>query len=133
MGSDDHYPEEAPAGERSIDGFWMAETPVTVAQFTEFTERTGYLTVAERPPDPAMYPGADPALLVPGSLVFRKPDGPVPLTDTSVWWEWVPGASWRHPWGPGATPCLEPRMDGPRFPESFPGSASRGSTGPLQG
>jgi len=102
MGSDDHYPEEAPAGERSIDGFWMAETPVTVAQFSEFTERTGYLTVAERAPDPAMYPGADPALLVPGSLVFRKPEGPVPLTDPSAWWEWVPGASWRHPWGPGS-------------------------------
>ena len=102
MGSDRHYPEEGPAGPAEIEGFWIAETPVTVDQFTDFVERTGYLTVAERPPDPAMYPGADPALLVPGSLVFRQPSDPVPLSDPANWWAWQPGASWRHPWGPGS-------------------------------
>lgn len=102
MGSDHHYPEESPAGSETIEGFWMAETPVTVSEFREFVDRTGYVTVAERAPDPAMYPGADPALLVPGSLVFRMPDGPVPHADPSAWWEWRPGASWRHPWGPGS-------------------------------
>ncbi|MFZ9669831.1 MAG: formylglycine-generating enzyme family protein, partial [Solirubrobacterales bacterium] len=73
MGSDLHYPEEAPASTAAIDGFWLAETPVTVAQFRKFVEDTGYETVAERVPDPAMYPGADPAMLVPGSLVFARP------------------------------------------------------------
>lgn len=100
MGSDSHYPEEAPSGTVEIGEFWMAETPVTVAEFREFVNVTGYLTVAERSPDPAMYPGADPAMLVPGSLVFRMPPGPVPLEDPSAWWEWKPGASWRSPWGP---------------------------------
>ena len=103
MGSDNQYPEEAPSGPVEIDGFWIAETAVTVSEFSHFVEETGYVTVAERPPDPAMYPGADPALLVPGSLVFKRPDTPVPLEDPSVWWEWLPGASWRHPWGPGST------------------------------
>ena len=102
MGSDNHYPEESPAGPKTIEGFWMAETPVTVTEFREFVEQTRYLTVAERAPDPEMYPGADPALLVPGSLVFRMPEGPVPLEDPSAWWEWCPGASWRQPWGPGS-------------------------------
>lgn len=102
MGSDAHYPEEAPSGPARIEGFWMAETPVTVAQFRSFVAETGYSTVAERAPDPAMYPGADPAMLIPGSLVFRKPSEPVPLGDASNWWEWRPGASWRHPWGPGS-------------------------------
>ncbi|MFM9077886.1 MAG: SUMF1/EgtB/PvdO family nonheme iron enzyme, partial [Solirubrobacterales bacterium] len=102
MGSDGHYPEEAPASEAEVEGFWLAETPVTVSQFRDFVEETGYETVAERAPDPAMYPGADPAMLVPGSLVFERPSGPVPLEDPSVWWRWCPGASWRAPWGPGS-------------------------------
>jgi len=100
MGSDRHYPEESPVGMVETGDFWMAETPVTVAEFQEFVSATGYLTVAERSPDPAMYPGADPAILVPGSLVFRMPRGPVSLEDPSAWWEWRPGASWRKPWGP---------------------------------
>lgn len=102
MGSDDHYPEEAPVGTVEVADFWIAEAQVTVAEFREFVDETGYLTVAERSPDPAMYPGADPAMLVPGSLMFRMPAGPVPLEDPSAWWEWKPGASWRHPWGPGS-------------------------------
>lgn len=111
MGSDDQYPEEAPSGPVEVDGFWMAETAVTVSEFSRFVEETDYATVAERPPDPAMYPGADPAMLVPGSLVFKRPANPVPLDDPSVWWEWLPGASWRHPWGPGST--LEGKEDHP--------------------
>lgn len=39
-------------------------------------------------------------LLVPGSLVFKPTSGPVPLTDASRWWAWVPGADWLHPSGP---------------------------------
>src|SRR5690606_116519 len=62
----------------------------------------GYTTLAERAPDPALYPDADPALLVPGSLVFQKPRGPVGLRDFRQWWAYVPGASWRHPAGPAS-------------------------------
>lgn len=59
------------------------------------------MTVAERPPDPALYPDADPSLLVQGSAVFHPTPGPVPLDDPGRWWAYVPGANWRHPWGPG--------------------------------
>jgi formylglycine-generating enzyme required for sulfatase activity len=64
---------------------------------------TGHVTVAEQAPDPADYPDADPELLVPGSGVFRMPPGPVPLNDVRSWWDWVPGADWRHPEGPGSS------------------------------
>lgn len=102
MGSSHHYPEESPPGEVTVEGFWMDETPVTVRDFNEFVAATGYLTVAERAPDPAMYPGADPALLVPGSLTFFMPDSRPDMNDPSQWWKWTPGASWRSPWGPGS-------------------------------
>ena len=101
MGSADFYPEERPVHRVALDGFWMDEHPVTVAEFRRFADATGYRTVAERPLDPAAYPGADPALLVPGSLVFVRPPGPVDLRDVSNWWAYRPGASWLHPGGPG--------------------------------
>src|SRR5215471_2671633 len=79
MGSNDHYPEEAPAHFVTVDGFWMDKYPVTNAQFSLFVELTGYLTVAERVPRAEDYPGAKRELLVPGSVVFQMPDGPVDL------------------------------------------------------
>ncbi len=102
MGSDDFYPEESPVCRVAVDGFWMDEHPVTNAQFRRFVKATGHVTVAERPLDPADYPDADPSLLVPGSLVFRKSRGPVDLSDFHNWWAYVPGASWRYPEGPGS-------------------------------
>src|SRR5689334_3424700 len=71
MGSEDFYPEERPVRPVYVASFWIDEGPVTVAQFRRFVKATGYETVAERPLDPAQFPGADPAELVPGSLVFR--------------------------------------------------------------
>jgi formylglycine-generating enzyme required for sulfatase activity len=103
MGSEDFYPEERPVQRVAVDGFWMDEHPVTVAEFRRFVRATGYVTWAERPPDPADYPDADPRLLVPGSLVFHMTAGPVDLADYRNWWSWVPGAQWRHPEGPGST------------------------------
>jgi formylglycine-generating enzyme len=100
MGSADFYPEEAPVREVEVAAFAIDRAPVTVAQFATFIEATGYLTLAERPPDPASYPDADPALLRAGSAVFHPTPGPVALNDPSLWWAYVPGASWRHPWGP---------------------------------
>jgi formylglycine-generating enzyme len=103
MGCDDFYPEEGPVHKVSVDGFWMDEHAVTVAEYRRFTRATGYVTVAERAPDPDDYPGAAPEVLVPGSLVFTPPDGPVDLSDPRRWWSWVAGAQWRHPEGPGST------------------------------
>ena len=76
MGSEDFYPEERPVRNVAVDGFWTDTNPVTAAQFRRFVRETGYVTLAERPLDPTDYPDADPELLVPGSLVFRKAPGP---------------------------------------------------------
>ena len=103
MGSDRHYADERPAHKVSVSGFWIDETTVTNADYDAFVAATGYVTVAERPIDPADYPGADARMLVPGSLVFRMTDGPVDLTDYRNWWAWTPGACWRHPEGPGSS------------------------------
>ncbi|WP_426574992.1 formylglycine-generating enzyme family protein [Aquihabitans sp. McL0605] len=102
MGSDRHYAEEAPAHQVRVDGFWIDRDPVTNAAFAAFVAGTGYLTVAERPLDPADYPGAPAENLVPGSLVFVGTPGPVDLRHLSQWWAWAPGASWHHPEGPGS-------------------------------
>lgn len=101
MGSEDHYPEEAPVHSASVDGFWMDKFQVTNAQFAMFVSKTGYVTVAERPPDPELYPDAPPENLVPGSLVFKMTKGPVNLRFIDQWWDWTPGACWRRPGGPG--------------------------------
>jgi formylglycine-generating enzyme len=103
MGSEDFYPEERPVRRVEVEGFWMDERLVTAADFRRFARETGYVTVAERPLDPADYPGAEADLLVPGGLVFRASEGPVDLSDFRNWWEYVPGASWKRPGGPGTT------------------------------
>ena len=103
MGSDHHYPEEAPAHEVEVEGFWIDRFPVTNAQFLRFIKATGHRTQAECPADPADYPGASPELLQPASIVFLPPDRPVPLTDHHRWWHYLPGADWRHPEGPGSS------------------------------
>jgi formylglycine-generating enzyme len=103
MGSDAHYPDEAPAREVTVDGFWIDRRQTTNRQFAAFVAATGYRTVAERPLDPAAFPGAPPENLVPGSLVFVRTRGPVDLRHINQWWRWTPGASWRTPEGPGST------------------------------
>jgi formylglycine-generating enzyme required for sulfatase activity len=76
---------------------------VTNEKFGRFVQEAGHVTVAQRPPDPADYPGAKPELLVPASTVFVQPDHVVDLRDQYNWWRWVPGADWRHPRGPATT------------------------------
>jgi sulfatase modifying factor 1 len=102
MGSDAHYPEEAPARAVEVSGFWLGRTTVTNADYARFVQDTGYVTVAERPLDPAEFPGAPAENLVPGSMVFTRTSGPVDLRHLSQWWTWTPGASWRAPEGPGS-------------------------------
>ncbi|WP_445152124.1 formylglycine-generating enzyme family protein [Baekduia sp. Peel2402] len=111
MGSDVHYAEEAPAHRVAVDGFWIDRHPVTNRQFAAFARETGYVTVAERPPDPADFPGAPPENLRAGSLVFARTRGPVDLRHIDQWWRWTPGASWRHPEGPDSV--LAGRMEHP--------------------
>ncbi|WFR97581.1 formylglycine-generating enzyme family protein [Rhizobium tumorigenes] len=98
MGSNDHYPEEAPAHPVKVDGFWIDTTPVTNRAFSAFVKATGHVTLAEKAPDPKDYPGALPQMLKAGSLVFMPPksiDGP----DISQWWTFKFGATWRRPLG----------------------------------
>jgi formylglycine-generating enzyme len=100
MGSEDFYPEEKPVHEVSVDGFWMDCYEITNEHFARFVEATGYKTLAERPLNPADFPGAPPENLVPGSMLFQRSAGPVDLRNYANWWAWVPGTSWRHPLGP---------------------------------
>jgi len=112
MGTDDvrSFPNERPAHKVRVEGFWIDEHDVTNAEFAKFVEATAYLTTAERKPDweelkkelPPGTPKPDDSVLVAGSLVFTPTSQPVPLNDLSAWWRWVPGASWRHPEGPGS-------------------------------
>ncbi|MQY28921.1 formylglycine-generating enzyme family protein [Nocardia aurantia] len=111
MGSDRHYPEEAPARRVELDAFTIETTPVTNDRYALFVADTGYRTIAERPLDPADYPGAPAQNLQPGSLVFTPTPGPVDLRHIDQWWTWTPGACWKHPEGPGS--ALDGRGDHP--------------------
>jgi formylglycine-generating enzyme required for sulfatase activity len=102
MGSNHHYPEEAPAHPVSVDCFWIDCHPVTNQQFDRFVGATGYVTLAEKTPRAEDYPGAIPEMLKPGSVVFQKPRVPVSRLQHLVWWRYVIGADWRHPLGPGS-------------------------------
>ncbi len=101
MGSELYYPEERPLRRVRVDDFWIDEAPVTNREFGRFVAETCHITVAEIAPDPSLYPGMLPELAQPGSLVFTKTAGPVPLTDYSQWWRFTLGADWRYPLGPG--------------------------------
>src|ERR1700751_4020116 len=81
MGSTSFYPEEAPIHTVTVAAFAVERHPVTNAQFAEFVSATGYVTVAEQPVDPALYPGADPNDLCPGAMAFRPTRGPVDPRD----------------------------------------------------
>lgn len=103
MGSNNHYPEEAPAHSVTVNGFWMDKYTVTNEQFQKFVKATKYITFAERVPNSEDYPGADSALLVPASVVFQKPLRRVDLQNIYNWWHYIPGANWRHPEEPGSS------------------------------
>jgi formylglycine-generating enzyme required for sulfatase activity len=103
LGSDQHYPEEGPVRDVVVEGFSIQTHPVTNAAYAQFVDATGYVTVAERPLDPADFPGAPAENLQPGSMVFRRTSGPVDLRHLDQWWNWTPGASWRRPVGPNSS------------------------------
>jgi formylglycine-generating enzyme len=103
MGSEDFYPEERPVREVSVEGFWIDRTVVTNAEFEQFVAATGYVTLAERPLNPADFPGAPAENLKPGSMLFGKRARAVDLTNYTNWWVWAPGTNWMHPHGPRST------------------------------
>ena len=103
MGADPLRPEEGPPREVSVGPFRIDRTEVTNAEFSEFVRATGYVTLAERRPDPALYPGVDPARLKPSSIVFVGGLDDPTRSDPSRWWRVVEGADWRHPQGPGSS------------------------------
>ncbi|HTU25603.1 MAG TPA: formylglycine-generating enzyme family protein [Pirellulales bacterium] len=112
MGSDleDARRDEQPVHRVRVSGFWIDATEVTNAQFARFVDATGYVTTAERKPEleeimrqvPPGTPEPPPEKLVAGSMVFHPTETAVPLDDISQWWNWVAGADWRHPEGPGS-------------------------------
>lgn len=121
MGSEgkDARADEKPPHLVKIEGFWMDETPVTNRQFREFVEATGYITTAEKAPTleeimaqvPPGTPPPPPEVLVAASLVFTPPKVAVSLKNHMKWWDWVKGADWRRPNGPGSS--IEGKDDHP--------------------
>ena len=122
MGADDFYPDERPVHERRVAPFWIESHEVTNELFAAFVAATGYVTVAERELDPAAFPGADPADLVPGSMVFTPTAGPVDLDDWRAWWRWQPGADWRHPFGQASS--IDDRLQHPVVHVAFEDASS---------
>ena len=103
MGSDyEPFGDARPIHAVELDGFFIDGTTVTNEQFARFVRETGYVTAAERTPDPRDFPGVPPEAVVPGSIVFRPPSGPVRLDEASGRWHYVPGACWKNPEGPGS-------------------------------
>ncbi len=101
MGSKDKsLPDAAPLHQVELDGFWLDKTEVTNHEFSRFVEATGYKTIAERVPTKEDLPGVPQDKLVPGSLVFTPPKHAVSRACNLNWWRYVPGACWRHPYGP---------------------------------
>lgn len=111
--------DERPLHRVKVDGFWMDETLVTNRQFQEFVQATGYVTTAERAPTleeimkqvPPGTPPPSPEHLVAASLVFTPTQKTIPLKNHRAWWDWKPGANWKHPLGPDSS--IEEKMDHP--------------------
>ena len=102
MGQDDVYREEGPVRNTRVDGFWIDVTEVTNRNFARFVEETGYVTLAEKPVDPALFGVPEdqipPHMLKAGSAVFTPPAKP--SRNYADWWEYRPGANWKKPYGP---------------------------------
>jgi formylglycine-generating enzyme len=101
MGSDQHQPEERFTHFARVDGFWIDRHEVTNAQFKKFVDATGYVTLAERPVDAKSHPDWPQEMLVPGSVMFVPPKDA--KGEDGRWWQYVAGANWRQPGGPGSS------------------------------
>ncbi|WP_334164258.1 formylglycine-generating enzyme family protein [Phenylobacterium sp.] len=95
--------EEGPPQSVTVGSFWIDRTEVTNAQFARFVNATGYVTLAERPLDPKLYPDLPPDARRPASLVFTGAPIRAAAGGPGDWWRVVPGADWRRPAGPGSS------------------------------
>lgn len=103
MGSDREHPEERFSHEVRVDGFWIDRHEVTNAEFAEFVKATGYVTLAERGLDPKTHPNLTEDLAAPGSVMFVPPVRLDRGGDITQWWQYIKGANWRAPEGPGSS------------------------------
>jgi formylglycine-generating enzyme len=103
MGSDRERPEERFSHNVKVDGFWIDRHEVTNAEFGKFAEATGYKTLAERGLDPKSHPDMNADLSAPGSVTFIQPTKLGRGGDLTQWWQYVKGANWREPEGPGSS------------------------------
>ena len=131
MGSDAHYPEEAPARDVEVTGFWMSRTTVTNADFAGFVAETGYVTVAERPLTRPTSPGRRTRISFPARWSSPPTPGPVDLRHLSQWWTWTPGADWRHPDGPASDVSGRGTTPSSMWPTRTPRLRSVGRAGPA--
>ena len=103
-GGDKNMDDARPLHRVYVDGFFMDASEVTNAQFAQFVKATGFITDAERIPNAADFPGVPAGTKIPaGSAVFTPPGKPVSLNNYLQWWQYVPGADWKHPDGPGSS------------------------------
>ena len=102
MGSDRERPEERFSHAVKVDSFWIDQHEVTNAEFEKFVQATGYKTLAERGVDPKSHPGME-EVSVPGSVLFIQPTRLDRGGDLTQWWQYVKGANWREPEGPGSS------------------------------
>ena len=122
MGALDTVPDEFPPHVVKLDGFWIDATEVTNRQYSEFVSATSYVTTAERPPELRSVQrgsGFENATILPEfnkpgsicSMLLSSRDDIDPNKGAYSWWQYVPGADWRHPEGPESR--IDDRMDHP--------------------
>ena len=128
MGNNHGPPDESPRHAVSVDGFWMEATEVTNAQFAEFVDATDYVTLPETKPElRSLKNGSDFQQLAileemnqPGSICSLPITSRDEIDERGAysWWQYVPGANWRHPKGPDSD--ISERMDHPVVHVSWP-------------
>lgn len=111
-GNYDPFFEEKFEHEVTLGDFWIDQHEVTNAQFTNFVKATGYATVAEQKPKKEWFPPGFPEdQMLKGSAVFVSPKNVSTLNNMNQWWQFVEGANWRQPQGPGSS--IKDKMNHP--------------------
>ena len=112
-------PDEFPKHTVQVSSFYMDEHEVTVKQYLEFVEATGYKTVAEYDVDwdelkhqlPEGTPKPDDVMLKAGALVFHYVSREISKDNLANWWSFVQDVNWKNP--DGKTPKLDAILNHP--------------------